>query len=128
MRWPLVLLLIVFVLPLLPVVADEKPVWNSKSKKAATDLATRWWKARPKTCFADWDPAVRKKLTDEAKAFGAIPEGKLADIVDVLWKPIKKHGPRHKPGGKAEAKPEGKAEAQAPADEDLESVAGDVPY
>ena len=101
MRCALLLLLLAFVLPLLPAVADDKPVWNSKTKKKATELATRWWKARPKTQFVDWDPAVRKKLLDEAKAFGAIPEGKLADVVAALWKPIKKHGPRHKPGGKA---------------------------
>jgi len=80
----------------LAVAQDTKPVWDKKTAKEAGKFAERWWKARPKTCFVDWDPAVRAKLLEEAKAFGAVPEGKLEEIVEVLFKPAKKHGPRHK--------------------------------
>jgi len=83
----------------LAVAQDEKPTWDKKKAKEAGKLAERWWKARPGTCFTDWDPAVRAKLMEEAKTYGRVPEGKLDDVVDVLFKPAKKHGPRHK-GGK----------------------------
>lgn len=88
------LLLLLFLLA--PAVADEDaPKWDRKKDKAATELATRWWTARPKTRFEEWDASARAKLQREAEAFGEIPEGKLEDIVKVLWKPVKKHGPRH---------------------------------
>lgn len=65
-------------------------------KKKIQDLATRWIKARPKTHFERWDRKVRQALLDEAKAMGEPPEGALDDIVELMWKPIKKHGPRFK--------------------------------
>lgn len=83
-----------------PAAAQEsEPKWDKTKAKAAGKFAERWWKARPKTKFVDWDPEVRAKLVEEAKAFGAVPEGKLEDIVETLFKPARKHGPRHK-GGK----------------------------
>jgi hypothetical protein len=86
---------------------DPAPTWDRKTAKEAGEFAERWWKARPKDRFTDWDPAVRAKLLEEAKSYGRVPEGKLADIVEALFKPAKKHGPRHK-GGKLDT-PFGKA-------------------
>ncbi len=88
------LLLLLFVVA--PAVADEDaPKWDRRRQKAATELATRWWKARPKTRFVEWDATVRAELAAEAEAFGLIPEGKLEDVVKALWKPVKKYGPKH---------------------------------
>jgi dienelactone hydrolase len=82
----------------LAVRAEDGPAWDRKKAKAAEAFATKWWKARPKTKFDEWDPKVRQELEAEAKAFGAIPEGKLEDVVEALFKPAKKFGPRHGSG------------------------------
>lgn len=73
---------------------DSSPTWNRGKEKAATELAERWWQARPNTRFEEWDAAKRAPLVEEAKAFGKIPEGKLEDVVEALWKPVKKFGPQ----------------------------------
>lgn len=65
-------------------------------KKKIQDLATRWMKARPKTQFERWNRAEREKLLAEAKAMGEPPAGALDDIVALMWKAVKKHGPRTK--------------------------------
>lgn len=62
-------------------------------------FAVRWWKARPKTKFEEWDPAVRESLLAEARGFGAIPEGSLGAVQGALWKPLRKHGPRARGSG-----------------------------
>ena len=65
-------------------------------KKKIQDLATRWMKARPKTQFERWDRQARAKLLEEAAAMGEPPAGALDDIVTLMWKAVKKHGPRAK--------------------------------
>jgi pimeloyl-ACP methyl ester carboxylesterase len=74
--------------------------------KKVEDLAKRWFQARPKTKFQEWDPAVRAALVKEAEAYGPLPEGSLASVRDLLWKAVRKHGPSGKeeidtPYGKA---------------------------
>ncbi|MCU0724303.1 MAG: dienelactone hydrolase family protein [Planctomycetes bacterium] len=101
-RGPAAALLLALLLFGPPAAAQEAaPVWDAKSAKAAADLAERWMKARPKTCFTDWDASARAALVEEAKKFGPIPEGKLAEIVKILAKAAQKHGPRHGAGGKS---------------------------
>ena len=77
-------------------VSEGAPKLDSKTKKQVSDLATRWFKARPKTHFERWDPAVRKALLQEAKALGTIEPGSMPLYVDLLWKAVKKHGPKGK--------------------------------
>ncbi|MGH7162978.1 MAG: hypothetical protein ACREID_05800 [Planctomycetota bacterium] len=64
-------------------------------------FGARWWKARPKTCFQEWDPNTRADLLREAEGFGKLPEGALGAARDALWKPLKKNGPKAKGSGKA---------------------------
>jgi pimeloyl-ACP methyl ester carboxylesterase len=88
----------------------EEASWDRRKAKAVGDLAERWWKARPPTKFAEWDPEVRAALVEEAKAFGKLPEGKLEDVVKALWKPVAKYGPRHARGKTVIQTPYGEAE------------------
>ena len=94
----LLVLLAVLLLPFVgPRIADVQAGPKVKlDKKKIQDLATRWIKARPKTHFERWDRKVRQALLEEAKAMGEPPAGALDDIVALMWKPIKKHGPRAK--------------------------------
>lgn len=64
--------------------------------KRITDLAQRWFEARPKTKFQEWDPAARAALVKEAEAFGPLPEGSLPALRELLWKVVRKHGPSAK--------------------------------
>ena len=88
--WILLGLLLVFV-PAAPAPAADK-----LPKKKLHDLATRWFKARPKTHFVRWDRAVRTSLLNEAEALGELPKGALDDVVAIFWKAVKKHGPSGK--------------------------------
>ena len=63
-------------------------------KAKITDLATKWWKGRPPTRFQEWDPKTRAELETAARELGAIPEGSLPEIVQLLWAPGKKSQPR----------------------------------
>jgi hypothetical protein len=60
--------------------------------KAIEALGARWFKARPRTRFEEWDPKVREGLLAEAKALGTLPEGSLDGVRDLLWKAARKHG------------------------------------
>ncbi|MDJ0974574.1 MAG: dienelactone hydrolase family protein [Planctomycetota bacterium] len=86
------LLLVALLLALVPAApleaADDL---DRKQKKAIADLAMRWFEARPKTKFEKWDRAKRQALVKEAKAFGAIPESSLGDVVELIWKAVKKN-------------------------------------
>ena len=73
---------------------------DRKTLKRMEDFAVRGWKGRPPTKFHAWDRAAREALLEEARAFGAIPEGSLGQVLDALWKPVKKHGPKGKGRGK----------------------------
>lgn len=59
-----------------------------------TALAEAWWKARPPTRFVEWDAKARADLEKQARELGKIPEGSLAEVVDLLWAPSKKLGPQ----------------------------------
>jgi len=92
----LALLLVVLAAPS----TDAGPSLDRAAKKAIAALATDWWKARPTTRFTEWDATKRSELVARAKAIGAIPEGTLEKVVALLWKPVSKHGPRAKSGGR----------------------------
>ena len=98
MRYALMTALLVGLLAPIAGGQEDAPTWNRGKEKTAADLATRWWKARPKTKFVEWDQAARLSLQKEAEALGAIPEGKLEDVVKAIWKSAKKYGPRHDRG------------------------------
>ena len=63
-------------------------------RKALEALATAFAKARPKTKFSAWDPAVRADLLAKAKALGPLPEGSLAEVRDVFWRAMRKEAPK----------------------------------
>ena len=91
--------LLVFALlwiPADPSAVDARPKLTSKRKKAVLDLAMRWFEARPKTKFESWDRKTRAALRKEAEALGAIEPGTTGLYVDLLWKAVKKHGPKGK--------------------------------
>ncbi|MFG0318651.1 MAG: hypothetical protein ACF8XB_15360 [Planctomycetota bacterium JB042] len=73
--------------------APSPPPPPKLDKRAIERFAERWFEARPPTRFADWDEARRAELLDEA-AQVAVPEGALEDVVELLWKAARKHGPR----------------------------------
>jgi dienelactone hydrolase len=72
-----------------PARAQQKPAALDKTTLAK--LAEAWWKARPPSRFHDWDPEVRADLEARVRAFGAIPEGALASVVELLWVSARKH-------------------------------------
>jgi hypothetical protein len=77
-------------------------------RKAVEALAAKWWKARPKTKFVDWDARTRKDLLAEARALGPIPEGAREEVRDVLWKSLERK--ENLPGGEGRiATPYGEA-------------------
>lgn len=59
-------------------------------RKAVTSLAEDWFDARPKTAFEDWDHARRKQLVARAVALGELPEGSLDEVVETIWKAVRK--------------------------------------
>jgi predicted esterase len=84
----------VLLLAPVPARSAPAPAGPALDKKAIEALGLAWGKARPKTKFADWDPKVREDLVARAKALGAIPEGSLGEVRDVLWKALRKDGPK----------------------------------
>lgn len=75
-------------------VLAQSPPKAELPKAKITDLATKWWKSRPPTRFQEWDPKTRADLEAAARELGSIPEGSLADVVQLLWQPGKKNQPR----------------------------------
>jgi hypothetical protein len=73
---------------------SKPPVLDKSLAKRLAVLSEHWWKARPATRFVEWDPKQRSELETEARALGAIPEGTLGEVVDLLWAPAKKLGPK----------------------------------
>jgi len=69
---------------------------DRKTLKKIEAFGVKWWKARPKNRFHDWDAGKRKELLAEADAIGAIPEGSWLQVREALWKSLKKHGPKGK--------------------------------
>ena len=78
----------------LPVSAQGSTALTVDLKKRMAEFAERFWKTRPPTRFEAWNPVERKKLFDEALAFGPIPEGTMREVAEILWKPAAKFGPR----------------------------------
>ena len=78
---------------LAPAAAQKpKPAALEKTQKAKiSDLAARWWKARPATRFSDWKKAEREALEAEARALGEIPEGASAEVIELVWQAAKKN-------------------------------------
>ena len=75
----------------------RQPALPRTLQKELTALAEDWWKSRPPTRFVEWDPARRSDLEARARALGPIPEGTLAQVVDLLWASAKKHTPKIEP-------------------------------
>ena len=65
-------------------------------KKKVQTLADHWFKTRPKTQFTSWSRDERAEFLAEARALGALPPGKLDEVVALIWKSIKKHAPKPK--------------------------------
>lgn len=84
------LLALALLLPCATAAAAPRPHLDTRR---ILDLATRWMKARPKTRFGAWDPTVRKRLLEEARAMGEPPPGSLDEIVHVMWKAVRREGP-----------------------------------
>jgi len=77
-----------------------KPRLDRKLERKIEDLGERWWKARPKNKFFEWDAAQRKALLAEARALGPIPEGTFEDVKDALWDSVRRYGPKGEGRGK----------------------------
>ena len=88
MRIVLCLLLVAFPAPGAPL--------DSKTLKKIEALGVKWWKARPKNRFKEWDSARREELLKEADAFRDLPEGSWLTVRDALWKSLRKYGPKGK--------------------------------
>ncbi|MEM8883086.1 MAG: alpha/beta hydrolase-fold protein, partial [Planctomycetota bacterium] len=58
-------------------------------------FGVKWWKARPKNRFQSWDVAKKRELLEEAATI-EIPEGSWLAVRDLLWKSLKKNGPKGK--------------------------------
>lgn len=84
--------------------AAPAPAGPVLDRKAVAALGAAWAKARPKTKFEAWDPAVRADLRARAAALGPIPEGAWTEVRDLLWKALKANPPG--PSGKAKGKTE----------------------
>lgn len=91
---------IVAFLALAVLAARAEPIDKSTLARIES-IGVRWWKARPKTCFDRWDSKERAALLEEARGIGFLPEGSLENVRDLLWKSLRKNGPRAKGGGKA---------------------------
>lgn len=95
MRTLLAVLLVALLAPAAP--AQKAAAWGSAEMARAEKLAAKWWKARPESYFAEWDPAVRAALEADARALGPLPEGKREAVAEMLWKQLRKQAPK---GGK----------------------------
>ncbi len=70
----------------------QKPAALERQQKSRiTDLAARWWKARPATRFEDWSVTERAALEAEARALGEIPEGTSAEVIELVWQAARKN-------------------------------------
>ncbi|MHC4953678.1 MAG: dienelactone hydrolase family protein [Planctomycetota bacterium] len=69
---------------------------DRKTQKKIEAFGVKWWKARPKNKFHDWNSADRARLLEEADGIGTLPEGSLPLVRDLLWKSLKKNGPKGK--------------------------------
>ena len=85
----LLLTVALLVLPAAPLTAAEK-----LDKKKIEAFAKRFFEARPWTKFENWDLAKRKAIIKEAKEFGELPEGSLAEVVKIIWKVVRKQVPK----------------------------------
>jgi dienelactone hydrolase len=76
----------------LPAVAGDL---DRKTARAIEALGVKWWKARPANRFKSWDAGKREALLAEAGAI-EIPEASWLVVRDLLWKSVKKYGPKGK--------------------------------
>ncbi len=61
---------------------------DRKLKKSIQSLASDWFEARPRSCFDDWDEAIRRELLERADAIDAFPEASLEQVEELLWKEL----------------------------------------
>ncbi len=77
-----------------PVVAQQDPLaLDRKGQKNVSALAERFWRARPETQFRAWDEAERAAILKAASELGVLPDGKLDEVVALLWQPVSEFGP-----------------------------------
>jgi dienelactone hydrolase len=76
----------------LPAVAGDL---DKKTARAIESLGVKWWKARPANRFKLWDASKREALLAEAGAI-EIPESSWLVVRDLLWKSVRKYGPKGK--------------------------------
>ncbi len=81
-----------------PVLAAPK--LDRKTVKKIEAFGVKWWKARPKNKFFQWDTRTRRALLDEVRALGPMQEGTWEQVRAALWKSVKRYGPRGKGKGK----------------------------
>lgn len=72
--------------------ADPIDLAVPADRKALETLAADFAKARPKTKFETWDPAVRADLVARASKL-TLKEGALPAVRDVFWKALKANPP-----------------------------------
>jgi dienelactone hydrolase len=75
---------------------DSRPVshpLDTSARDRIAALAKRFWTARPKTAFEEWNPAERSAIRDEAAKI-PLAEGQLAEAAAIFWKPSARLGPR----------------------------------
>ncbi len=83
---------------MLPLSAGQAPAakpatpLTQAQREQINQIALAFWKARPKTAFAEWPAAERGQLETQCRAFGAIPEGSLAGVVQIFWSHAAKLG------------------------------------
>ncbi len=78
-----------------PVVTASAPQLSGPMRRELEELGEQFWKSRPKTRFESWDAAERAAVRKAAEAIQFdLEDGQLDDVVEALWKPSKKFGPR----------------------------------
>lgn len=89
-------LLRLLALPLVLLASCPRPAAaaGKVDRKAVEALAVAWAKARPKTAFVDWDPKARAEILARAKALGTLPEGAKDEVVEILWKALRREWPK----------------------------------
>ena len=68
---------------------------DRKIARSIASFGEKWWKARPANKFHEWDAARRRELLAEADKI-EIPEGSWLEVRDLLWKSVRRYGPKGK--------------------------------
>ncbi len=92
----LILAFIVATCAALPIHGQQQArTLDKAAQKELATLALRFWKARPPHYFKTWDENEFKGIMKAARDWGSLPEGSLANVTKIFWKPTKKWGARY---------------------------------